>query len=107
MRTTPVLAAVVTLALAGAARAQTTITTYDPATGTYRSVTTSGSGTYVITPSGTTTKRNDSGIITIPASPANAPRGFYNPGGTTPFYAGVSNPFGYSGSSVSRPPGVV
>ena len=107
MRTTFLLVAAAVLAWANAASAQTTITTYDPVTHSYRVTTTRGSGTYVITPSGTTTKRNDSGIITIPASPANAPRGFYNPGGTTPFYAGVSNPFWYSGSSVSRPPGVV
>jgi hypothetical protein len=108
MRTTSLLvAAGAALALAGAATAQTTITTYDPATHTYRTTTTSGYGTYVITPSGTAARVNDSGIVTIPPPAVVAPVGTANAGGTTPFYAGNNNPFGYTGASTSRTPPVV
>ena len=108
MRRASLLAAsVAALAFAGAAGAQTTITTYDSATNTYRVTTTGRSGTYIITPGGTTVQRNNAGIITIPSSDANAPHFSYNPGGTTPFYAGIGTPFGYTGSSVSRTPAVV
>src|SRR5438309_4298480 len=104
MRITLSLAAAAVLAWAGTASAQTTITSYDPVTHSYRVTTTRGSGTYVITSSGMVSDTNG-GIITTPRSDANAPHYSYNPGGTTPFYAGATRPFGYTGSSVSRTPG--
>src|SRR4051794_9120650 len=107
MRRTFPMVAVAALALAGTASAQTTITTFDPATNSYRSMRTSGSGTYVITPSGTTGISN-SGIITLPpVASVTPPPTALNPAGTTPFYAGANNPFGYTGASTSRTPPVV
>src|SRR5262245_55796762 len=103
MRITISLAAVAALAWAGTASAQTTITTFDPATNTYRATRTTGSGTYIITPSGVTSAVNTGGIITLPPAPVvtTLPSAF-NPVGTTPFYAGSSYPFGYTGASSSR-----
>src|SRR5438876_9609925 len=102
MRTTSMLvAAVAVLALANTVSAQTTITSYDPVTHTYRVTTTSGPGTYVITPSGPAAVTSSPGIITVTPSAANAVHATYNPGGTTPFYAGDYYPFGYVGSFTS------